>query len=68
MYVDFSRVGHTNVEQSPTVIVLTTKMQISHSVHVYYMIELFNPSRYVSLVVHNFTEILKPRNFNIIKN
>ena len=35
-------------------------------VHVYYMIELFNLFRSVSLLVRNFTEILKPRNFNII--
>ena len=55
------------MKQSPTVIVLTTQTQPSHRVHVYYMSEMFNLFHYVSLIVRNFTETLKPRIFNIIQ-
>ena len=51
-------VGHTNMEQSPAVIVLNTQTQISHRVHVYYITELFNLFCSVLLVVRNFKEVL----------
>ena len=53
------RVGHTNVEQSLTIIMLTKKRQISHRVCVYYMIKLFDIFRSVFCV---FYGILDTRN------
>ena len=53
------RVDYTNGNRSSRSCVLYD------CVHVYYMIELFNLFRYVSMVVRNFKEILKPINFNI---
>ena len=61
------RVGHTNVKHSPSIIVLTTKTRINHCIYVYYMTELFSVFRSVSLVVRNFTEILKSRNSNTMQ-
>ena len=46
------RVGHTIVLQSPTVIMLITQTRISHQVHVYYMIELFDVFRSVSSILN----------------
>ena len=54
-------VDYTNVNHSSCSCVLYDR------VHVYYMIEMFNLSRSKLLIVRNLTEILKPRNFNIIK-
>ena len=56
------RVGHKIVEQSPTVIVLTTKTWIIHRVNVYYMIELFELFRSVSCVLYG---ILDTRNLDL---
>ena len=54
--------GHTILEQSPTVIVLTTQTRISHRVNVYYMIELFELFRSVSCVLYG---ILDTRNLDL---
>ena len=45
-------VGHTIMEQYSTVIVLTKQTRISHRVHMYYMIELFDVFRSVSCVLY----------------
>ena len=45
------RVVHMIVEQSLAVIVLTTQTRISHRVHVYYIIELFDVFRSISCVL-----------------
>ena len=50
------------MEQSLTVIVLTTKTKIVHRVHVYYMIELFDVFRSVSCVLYG---ILETRNLDL---
>ena len=50
------------MEQSPTVIVLSTQTLISHLVHVYYMIELFDVFRYISFVLYG---ILDTRNLDL---
>ena len=67
------RMKHMNMEQTTTVIMLTTQTRISSRVHTYYiivlicnMIELFNLFRSVFLVVRNFNFKIK-RNFNIIQ-
>ena len=55
-------VVHTIMEQSPTVIVMTTQTRISHCVHVYYMIKLFDVFRSVSCVLY---KILDTRNLDL---
>ena len=50
------RVGHTIVEQSPIVIMLTTKTRISHRVFVYYIIELFTLFCSVSCVLYGILD------------
>ena len=56
------RVGPRIVEQSPSVIVLTTQMQICHLVHVYYVIELFDIFCSISCVLYR---ILDTRNIDL---
>ena len=44
------------MEQSPTVIMLITQTRISHRVHVYYRIELFDVLRSVSCVLYGILD------------
>ena len=50
------------MEQSPTVILLTTKTRISHRVHVYYMIEMSDVFRSIYCVLYG---ILDARNIDL---
>ena len=54
--------GHTIMEHSPTVILLNKKTRISHRVHVYYMIKLFDVFRSVYCVLYI---ILDTRNLDL---
>ena len=58
---DNHRVNYANVIESLRSCVLYDR------VYVYYMIELFKLFCSIFLVVHNFTDILKPKNVNIIQ-
>ena len=54
--------GHTNMEQSLTSILLTTQTLISHFVHVYYIIKIFYIFHSVSCVLY---EILDTRKIDL---